>query len=87
MKRNGIAILYISHRLAEIFEICENVTVLKDGKYVDTFKTKSITTDEIVSAMVGRDIENLILIKRLILEIQFLKLEICLQKKDIKTVV
>ena len=59
LKKNGIAILYISHRLAEIFKICENVTVLKDGKYVNTFKTKSITADNIVSAMVGRDIENL----------------------------
>ncbi len=59
LKKNGMAILYISHRLAEIFEICENVTVLKDGKYVDTFRTSTITTDKIVNAMVGRDIENL----------------------------
>ncbi len=59
LKKKGMGILYISHRLSEIFEICENVTVLKDGKYVDTFKTDSITTEKIVNSMVGRDIENL----------------------------
>ena len=59
LKKSGIAVLYISHRLAEIFEICERVTVLKDGKYVDTYDTKNVTTDKIINAMVGRKIENL----------------------------
>lgn len=59
LKKSGIAVLYISHRLAEIFEICERVTVLKDGKYVDTYNTTDVKTDNIVNAMVGRNIENL----------------------------
>lgn len=59
LKKSNIAVLYISHRLAEIFRICERVTVLKDGKYVDTFKISDVTADKIVNAMVGRNIENL----------------------------
>lgn len=59
LKKSNIAVLYISHRLAEIFEICERVTVLKDGKYVDTYNTENVKTDNIVNAMVGRNIENL----------------------------
>lgn len=59
LKKSNIAVLYISHRLAEIFRICDRVTVLKDGKYVDTFNISDVTADKIVNAMVGRNIENL----------------------------
>lgn len=59
LKKNGIAVLYISHRLDEIFEICERVTVLKDGCYVDTFNICDINSEDVIKAMVGRNIENL----------------------------
>lgn len=59
LKARGISILYISHRLPEIFRLCEICTVLKDGKYVGTVETKDITNEDIIRMMVGRNITNL----------------------------
>lgn len=59
LSRQGISVLYISHRMPEIFELCDRVTVFKDGGYVCTMETKDITADDIISAMVGRKIENM----------------------------
>ncbi len=59
LKKNNISVLYISHRLAEVFKICERVAVLKDGRYVGTYNTAEATSEQIVNAMVGRKIENL----------------------------
>ena len=58
LKSQGVTIIYISHRLAEIFEICDRVSVLRDGKYQATRDVKDICMDDIVRLMVGRDIEN-----------------------------
>jgi ribose transport system ATP-binding protein len=55
----GIAILYISHRLDEIFSIADRVTVMRDGKIVDTLPIDELDEDKLVRLMVGRDIENL----------------------------
>jgi ribose transport system ATP-binding protein len=55
----GIAILYISHRLDEIFRIADRVTVMRDGRIVDTLAVEELDEDELVRLMVGRDIENL----------------------------
>jgi len=59
LKEDGVTILYISHRLEELFAISDRITVLKDGKYVDTVDTSSITKEELVTMMVGRKIEQL----------------------------
>jgi len=59
LKREGAAIVYISHRLEEIFNICDIVTVLKDGKLVDTMPVSSTNEDELVRKMVGRKIEDM----------------------------
>jgi ribose transport system ATP-binding protein len=59
LKSKGMAILFISHRMPEIFEICDKVTVFKDGAYVTTMDTKDITSDDIIHAMVGRELGNL----------------------------
>jgi ribose transport system ATP-binding protein len=59
LKARGMTILYISHRMADIFEICDRVTVLKDGAYVTTMDTNSISSDDIIKAMVGRDLGSL----------------------------
>lgn len=56
LKIRGITILYISHRLEEIFRISDKVTVLRDGKYVDTYETSKITQEQLIKSMVGRDI-------------------------------
>ena len=59
LKEKGMSILYISHRMAEIFEICDRVTVFKDGGYVTTMDTAGITADDIIRAMVGRELGDL----------------------------
>ena len=55
----GIAILYISHRLDEIFRIADRVTVMRDGKIVDTLPIDELDEDKLVRLMVGREIGNL----------------------------
>lgn len=58
MKANGITIIYISHKLEELFRICDSVTVLKDGKVSGAAQMKNITKDDLISMMVGRDIKD-----------------------------
>jgi len=55
----GIAILYISHRLDEIFRIADRVTVMRDGKIVDTLPVGELDEDKLVRLMVGREVANL----------------------------
>lgn len=59
LKEKGVSIIYISHRLKEIFEITDRVTVLRDGKKVKTLVTSETNTNELVSLMVGRDIKEM----------------------------
>jgi ABC-type sugar transport system ATPase subunit len=59
LKARGIAILYISHRLEEIFRIGDRVTVLRDGAVVDTRPVAELDHDRLVALMVGREIANL----------------------------
>lgn len=56
LKDRGISIIYISHRLDEIFRICDRTTVFRDGKYVTTLDVANTSKDEIVKYMVGRDV-------------------------------
>ena len=56
LKEQGKIIIYVSHRLAEIFQISDDIVVLKDGQLVSTFKTPDTSEQELVRAMVGRDI-------------------------------
>jgi ribose transport system ATP-binding protein len=58
LKSKGIAVIYISHRLEEIFSICDSVTIMRDGKIIDTKKIGEITEDQIVEKMVGREINQ-----------------------------
>jgi rhamnose transport system ATP-binding protein len=59
LRDRGAAILFISHRLEEVFEICETVTVMRDGAVVSQALTAELTTDELVRRMVGRDLDEL----------------------------
>jgi len=59
LKSGGVSIIYISHRLKEVFEITDRVTVLRDGKKVDTLKTRDTTANWLVELMVGRDIKDM----------------------------
>jgi rhamnose transport system ATP-binding protein len=56
LKKAGTTILYVSHRLPEVFRLCDRITVLRDGSLVDTFTTANVSTNDIVRAMVGRDL-------------------------------
>jgi ribose transport system ATP-binding protein len=58
LKRDGVAIVYISHRLDELQHIIDRVTVMRDGKYVSTDNFADITIDDIVTKMVGRTLEE-----------------------------
>ncbi len=58
LKEQGVTVVYISHRLAEIFEVCDRVSVLRDGKYQKTLEIKDIVVDDIIRLMVGRDLSN-----------------------------
>ncbi|MBN1299475.1 MAG: sugar ABC transporter ATP-binding protein, partial [Actinobacteria bacterium] len=57
LSKKGISIVYVSHKLKEIFQICDRVTVLKDGKRVDTVDIKETSYDQVIRMMVGRNIE------------------------------
>ncbi|THV40199.1 sugar ABC transporter ATP-binding protein [Glycomyces buryatensis] len=57
LRERGVSVLYVSHRIREIFDLCDRITVLKDGRLVKCVDTTDITPDELVTAMVGRRIE------------------------------
>jgi len=58
LKAKGKTVIYISHRLKEIFDICDRVSVLRDGKYMGTRNIGDITQDQLVEMMVGREISQ-----------------------------
>ncbi|AQM61045.1 sugar ABC transporter ATP-binding protein [Clostridium baratii] len=58
LKQKGLAIIYISHRMEEIFAICDRVEVLRDGKYAGNAKIADIDNDKLITMMVGRKIED-----------------------------
>lgn len=59
LRLEGTAIIFISHRLEELFELADRVTILRDGSCVDTRLMKDVTRDELIQMMVGRTIKNL----------------------------
>jgi rhamnose transport system ATP-binding protein len=80
LKNDNRSILFISHRLEEIFDIADRVTIFRDGQYIDTKEVKDITQEDLVRMMVGRNISQLfpkIEVKRgeVILEVKDLKKE------------
>ncbi len=58
LKNRGIAIIYISHKMEEILRIADDVTIMRDGKYVGTYDAKTMTTKDIIRYMVGRELTN-----------------------------
>ena len=59
LRDEGRALLFISHRFDEVFDLCDTVTVMRDGEYIDTSPIADTTVDEIVRRMVGRDVTTL----------------------------
>lgn len=58
LKAKDVAIIYISHRMEEIFEICDSVAVFRDGTYVGARSMENVTRPELISMMVGREVSN-----------------------------
>ncbi len=59
LSKEGITFIYISHRLKEIFELCTHLSILKDGKMVESGKVEDYDEDKIIRLMVGRDMSNI----------------------------
>ncbi|HEY4391412.1 MAG TPA: sugar ABC transporter ATP-binding protein [Paenibacillus sp.] len=58
LRERGVGMIYISHRMEEIFHICDRITVMRDGRYVGTEEVASTDMDQIVKMMVGREIKD-----------------------------
>ena len=56
LKSAGVGIIYISHKMDEIFQICDEMTILRDGTYIDTFKASEVNQDILIRSMVGREL-------------------------------
>lgn len=59
LRKKGITIIYVSHRLEEVFNISDRISVLRDGKYINTWEIKNISKNEIIAAMIGRKLEEM----------------------------
>ncbi len=59
LKESGVSVIYVSHRLEEIMEICDSVTIMKDGSYVETKDVKDVDKDYLISKMVGRSMVDI----------------------------
>lgn len=59
LKEDGIAVIYISHRMEEIFRLTDRITVLRDGQMIKTLNTRETNADEIIPLLVGRDMDNM----------------------------
>ena len=59
LKSEGVAIVYISHKMDEILRIGDEVTIMRDGTYIGTWPATELTTDDIITKMVGRELTNL----------------------------
>jgi len=58
LKSKGVTIIYISHKMEEIFALSDRITVFRDGMYIQTLKTKETNTNELIKLMIGREINN-----------------------------
>ncbi|MEO7934607.1 MAG: sugar ABC transporter ATP-binding protein [Chthoniobacterales bacterium] len=58
LKTRGITMIYVSHRMPELFRLCDKISVLRDGQYVGTLSQKEMTHDAVVQMMIGRSVEE-----------------------------
>jgi ribose transport system ATP-binding protein len=56
LKNKGITLIYVSHKLDEVFKLCDSATILRDGKFINSVKISDITERELIKLMVGRDV-------------------------------
>ena len=60
LKSEGVSIVYISHRLEEVFEVCDRATIMRDGRWIATKDVADLTREEIIKLMVGRELKDAI---------------------------
>ena len=60
LKSEGVSVIYISHRLEEVTEICDRATIMRDGRWIATENVRDITRDDIIRLMVGRELKDAI---------------------------
>lgn len=87
LKERGVSIIYISHRLEEVMDICDTVTVLKDGTYVDTKPISEVTKDSLIAMMVGREMSDIYNIKHQVPGEEILKIENFTDSKHLKILI
>ena len=58
LKADGVTVIYVSHRLEEIFRLCNQITVLRDGEHIETADTAEVTMASVVQSMIGRPVEQ-----------------------------
>lgn len=58
-KENGVGVIYISHKMDEIFQIADRITVMRDGKTIGTYNAAELNTDSLIALMVGRELTNI----------------------------
>ncbi len=59
LSARGTAVIYISHKLEELFEVCSRVTVFRDGKYIDTKRTEELDQKQLINLIVGRELKDM----------------------------
>lgn len=75
LKAHGVSIIYISHRMEELFEISDKVTIMRDGEYITTVNTKETNRQELVNYMVGRELKETFPVKKAPADEVMLKVE------------
>lgn len=65
MKARGVSVIFITHRLDELFEICDRITVMRDGKKIDTVMTDGISQKQLIHMMIGRELNDMFAKERL----------------------
>ena len=86
LKSQGVSIIYISHRLEEIMQICDSVTILKDGSYVDTMPIENVTKDSLIQMMVGRPATDIYNIRHFDTDEELLRVENFSDSKHFKNI-
>ena len=59
LRSEGVAVVYVSHRLSEVLDLADRISVMRDGRLVETLDNRNVTEDRLIHAMVGRDVGGL----------------------------
>lgn len=86
LKKNGVGIFYISHRMSELDVISDRITVMRDGEYITTVDTKKTSHDELIRLMVGRSINDMYQKSNHVREQITMEVKNLCSKKDVKNV-